>query len=166
MLALQADRTAALAALLRALEAKHGTVARSLELRAASAALDARRREVDAGEALAAAKRAVYTPEVAVALGRYTAHLRGGKARLREEIAVLEEELAAYGVGGAGAEGEGDGDSDDSGDRGDGARGVGGPGRASKERRMREMARVYREMGRQLEEAKGDLERLGKRRGR
>ncbi|RKU43329.1 hypothetical protein DL546_003888 [Coniochaeta pulveracea] len=38
----------------------------------------------------------------------------------------------------------------------------GGRGDEGKERVMREMARVYREMGKQMEEVRGDLERLGR----
>jgi len=132
--------TRALTLLVRALEAKHGGVARSLELRAAEVALEARRGEADCGAALRDAREAVYTPEAREALGGYAAHLRDCQVRLREAVRALRAELGEYGVA---VEGE-------------------GPGDEAKERTMREMARVHREMGRQMDEVKADLERLGR----
>jgi hypothetical protein len=95
--------------------------------------------------------REVYTPRAAAALGRYAAHLRDARARAREEIGGLEEELGRYGVV---VDRDRDGDSD-------GTRGR-ERGNEAKERTMREMARVYRDMERQIEEVRADLERLGR----
>ncbi|KAK4454872.1 hypothetical protein QBC34DRAFT_433119 [Podospora aff. communis PSN243] len=122
----------ALALLLRSLEAKHGPIARSLEFRATEVSLTAQRQETEAQIALWNVRKETYTPEVAVALGNYVAHLKDAKARLGEAVRTLRAELDGYGVGG------------------------------EREGRMREMARVKREMGRQVEDVRGDLERLGR----
>jgi len=138
----------ALAQLLRSLEAKHGPIARSLEFRATEVALTAQRQEAEAQTALWLARRDTYTPEVKKALGNYAAHLRDAKGRLAEAVRTLRGELEGYGVG----EGEGRGQG---GERGRGVK----PG---KEKTMREMARVYREMERQVDDVRVDLERLGR----
>ncbi|KAL1841807.1 hypothetical protein VTJ49DRAFT_6560 [Mycothermus thermophilus] len=126
-----------LAQLLRALEAKHGAVARSLELRAAESSLTAQRQQAEADAALWLARRHVYTPEAARALANYASHLRDAKARLAEAVNALQAELGAYGVGAA-------------------------HDANSKEKVLREMARVYRDMGKQVDEVRQDLERLGR----
>lgn len=141
------EQTTVLAQLLRSLEAKHGPIARSLEFRATEAALTAQRQEAEAETALWLARRDTYTPEAARALANYGSHLRDAKARLSEAIHTLKSELEAYGVR---AVTEGDTAAD----------GGGKPG--GKEKFMREMARVYRDMSRQMEEVRGDLERLGR----
>jgi len=146
LMGLLGENTSALAALIRALEAKHSTVARSLELRAAETAQGAQRAEIDALAALAEARRAVYPPDAQAALRSYADHLRDGKMRLHEDIRTLEAELEAYGVAVHGEEDE------------DGGCG----GDEAKERAMREMARVKKEMMKQMKEAKADLARLGK----
>jgi hypothetical protein len=138
------EQTAVLSQLLRALEAKHGPVARSLELRATEAALTAHRQEAEAETALWIARRDTYTPAALAALANYASHLRDAKARLNEAVHTRRGELAAYGVGVPGEGGTVDGTRD------------------GKEKVMREMARVYRDMGRQMEEVRGDLERLGR----
>jgi hypothetical protein len=140
----------ALAQLLRSLEAKHGPIARSLEFRATEVALTAQRQETEAQIALWQVRRDTYTPEVSKALRNYAAHLRDAKGRLGEAIRTLKGELEGYGVEGS-SRGEKDGEGS--------AKGTGKPG---KERTMREMARVYREMVRQVDEVRGDLERLGR----
>ncbi|TPX07826.1 uncharacterized protein E0L32_010513 [Thyridium curvatum] len=145
-------QTSVLTTLLRSVEAKHGTVARSLELRAEDVALAAQRAEVRADTALWTARRDVYSPAARSALRGYAAHLRDSTLRMEESLRTLEAQLGEYGVS-AGGEGE-------KGRRRDGS--GGGGGGEGKERTMREMARVYREMGKQLEEVRGDLERLGK----
>ncbi|KAL2128077.1 hypothetical protein VTI74DRAFT_9756 [Chaetomium olivicolor] len=132
------EQTAVLSQLLRTLEAKHGPIARSLEFRATETALAAQRQEAEAETALLLAKRETYTPEAAQALTNYANHLRDAKGRLTETIHTLKAELEAYGVG-----------VDD------------GTGRG-KDKVMREMARVYSDMGRQMEDVRGDLERLRK----
>jgi hypothetical protein len=138
------EQTAVLSQLLRALEAKHGPVARSLELRATEAALTAQRQEAEAETALWVARRDTYTPEAVAALANYATHLRDAKARLNEAVHTLRGELAAYGVGVPGEGGTVEGS------------------KGGKEKVMREMARVYRDMGRQVEEVRGDMERLGR----
>ncbi len=138
-----------LSLLLRSLEAKHGPIARSLEFRAAEVALTAQRQEAEAQMALWQARRDTYTPEVSRALGNYAAHLRDARARVGEAARGLRGELEEYGV-----------DLEDEGDRDGGARAE--RGRMGKEKTLREMARVYRDMGRQTEEARRDLERLGR----
>lgn len=129
----------ALALLVRALEAKHGGVARSLEFRAAETSLAAQHGEVDTETALWNARKDVYSPEISTALRNYARHLKDGQVRLREAVRTKEDQLEEYGV----ATGEG-----------------GGQGDKVKERTMREIARVYRDMRRQMDEVKGDLRRL------
>ncbi|QPC79791.1 hypothetical protein HYE68_010543 [Fusarium pseudograminearum] len=126
--------TNALSLLIRALEVKHGKVARSLELRAAEASLHARRYDADAVIAAASVRRAFYTPEAITALRNYGAHLRDAKMRSDERVRGLAAELGEYGVGVDGGE--------------------------SKEKKMREMSRVYREMTRQMDDTRRDLDRL------
>ncbi|KAH7182937.1 uncharacterized protein B0J16DRAFT_157742 [Fusarium flagelliforme] len=126
--------TNALSLLVRALEVKHGVIARSLELRAAEVSLHARRHDADAAIAAASVRRAVYTPEAITALKNYGAHLRDAKMRGEERIRGLTAELGEYGVGVDGEEG--------------------------KEKKMKEMSRVYREMTRQMDDVKRDLDRL------
>ncbi|KAK1584988.1 uncharacterized protein LY79DRAFT_560047 [Colletotrichum navitas] len=125
----------ALTLLVRALEAKHGVVARSLEFRAAEAGLEAQRAEADAVAAREGVRREVYSPEMAAALNNYAAHLRDARMRLEGTVATLRAELEGYGAGG-----------------GDGG----------KERMMREMARKKRQLERELEDARRDVARLGK----
>ena len=120
--------------LMRALEAKHGVIARSLELRASEVALQAQRNEMDSHQALHAVRTEVYTPGMVAALKNYAVHLRDSKIRGEERIRGLYAELGEYGVGVEGGE--------------------------NKEKMMREMSRVYREMGRQMDDVKGDLDRL------
>ena len=134
--------TETLTHLLRALEAKHSTIARSLELRAAGVAQDAQFAVAEAEAARLRAAEAVYTPPARAALRGYAEHLREARGRLVDAIRSAEEQLAAYGVAVD--------------------RGEAGGGDEEQERTMREMARVYREMSRQLREAKGDLGRLGR----
>ncbi|KAH6966738.1 hypothetical protein EDB82DRAFT_541805 [Fusarium venenatum] len=126
--------TNALSLLIRALEVKHGKVARSLELRAAEVSLHARRYDADVAIAAASVRRAVYTPEAITALKNYGAHLRDAKMRSEERIRGLAAELGEYGVGVGGGE--------------------------IKEKKMREMSRVYREVTRQMDDTRRDLDRL------
>lgn len=79
-------------------------------------------------------RRDVYDSQAIEALRNYAAHLRDAKVRAEERLRGLRTELAEYGVGVEGGEG--------------------------KERMMREMARVWRDMGRQMKDTKGDLDRL------
>ncbi|KAK4124667.1 hypothetical protein N657DRAFT_680608 [Parathielavia appendiculata] len=152
--ALLQSQTSVLSQLLRALEAKHGPVARSLELRATESSLTAQTQEAEAQCALWRARRETYTPEAARALANYAAHLQDARARLSEAVNSLRAELQAYGVSvGVGVAG------DDGGEMVVVESGKGGYGGGDKEKVMREMARVYRDMGRQVEEVRADLER-------
>ncbi|EFQ33014.1 hypothetical protein CGRA01v4_00505 [Colletotrichum graminicola] len=126
----------ALTLLVRALEAKHGVVARSLEFRAAEAGLEAQRAEADAVAAREGVRREVYSPEMAAALKNYSAHLRDARMRLEGTVATLRSELEGYGVAGGGDGG--------------------------KERMLREMARKKRQLERELEDARRDVARLDK----
>jgi hypothetical protein len=128
------SHAATITQLIRLLEVKHGLIARNLELRAADAALNSQRTEVDAEQALWTIRREVYSPEARQALRNYGAHLKDARMRTEEKLRVLKMELSDYGVGVEGAE--------------------------AKERTMREMARVYSQMGRQMQDTKGDLDRL------
>ncbi len=138
------EQTTVLSQLLRSLEAKHGPIARSLEFRATEAALIAQRQEAEAEVALWIARRDTYTPEAAQALVNYASHLRDAKGRLNEAIHTLRGELETYGI--------------DAGEGGTGDTAKGG----GKEKVMGEIARVYRDMNRQMEEVRGDLDRLGR----
>ncbi|KAI1382899.1 uncharacterized protein F4822DRAFT_423007 [Hypoxylon trugodes] len=129
----------ALAQLVRILESKHGPAARSAELRAAAAGLETRTWALAAEALLWDARRTVYPPEARRALTNYRRHLGDARMRLADALRVREAELIDYGVG----EGE-DGRGGDEG----------------KERTMREMARVWREMETRLNEVRGDLDRL------
>ncbi|KAH7320286.1 hypothetical protein B0I35DRAFT_408965 [Stachybotrys elegans] len=123
--------------LIRALEAKHGVIARSLELRAAHVLHEAQLAEVDAEQTRLNLTKEVYPPDVTYALNNYASHLKDAKIRGEERIKGLHDELAEYGVG--------------------------VPGGEAKEKTMREMARVRQEMAKQLGDAKVDIERLQKR---
>ncbi|KAK1834599.1 hypothetical protein QBC39DRAFT_397244 [Podospora conica] len=137
--ALLDDHAAAAAHLLRALEAKHGPIARSLEFRATETMLAAQKQAAEAEAAMWRVRRELYTPDVRRALMAYTRHLRDARGRLGEGVRARRAELVGYGV-------------DEDGEGGDGAR----------ERKMKEMARVKREMEKQMEEVRVDLERLGR----
>lgn len=130
---LLSDQVILLTRLVKSLEGKHGPVARSLEYRAAEAGLEAEKQSLEVGATLQNVKREVYSPEVVQALTNYAGHLRDARGRIAEKIRGLELELEGYEAGGK-----------------------------EKQRKMREMARVWREMSGRVEEARGDLERLGR----
>lgn len=129
--------TQALILLIRSLEAKHGGVARSLEFRAAEVSLEAQFGQVSAVSALWNARKDVYSPDVREALRNYASHLQDGQRRLAEAARTARSELVEYGIAIDGEAGD-----------------------ARKERAMREAARAYRDMSRQVEEAQRDLVRL------
>jgi hypothetical protein len=124
----------ALTLLVRSLEGKHGMIARSLELQAAEVALMAQRGEIEAQMAKWNIHKEVYTPEMVTVLKNYNAHLRDVSMQLEDQIQAAKIQLEGYGVG--------------------------IPGGENKERTMREMARVFREMSREIGEVNSDLERL------
>lgn len=129
----------ALSQLIHSLEAKHGGVARSLELRGAEVALEAQRGEIEAESALWAVRRDVYAPEVREALRNYAEHVKDGQRRLKDAVRAATMELSEYGVNTEGKEHGGD---------------------ATKERRFKEIARAHRDVRRQINETKRDLNRL------
>lgn len=88
------------------------------------------------------AEAIVYDDRTRAALGTYLGHLRDAGERLGERGRGLERELWGYGVGREREEG------------GDGNR------EGEKEKVMREVARVYGEMRRELGEVSTDVERL------
>ncbi|EQL02300.1 hypothetical protein OCS_01988 [Ophiocordyceps sinensis CO18] len=126
--------TQSLVHLVRTLEAKHGVLARSVELRASDVSLRAQRTELEATHVAHSVAKELYSPQSVAALRRYADHLKDAKLRTAERVRSLQTELAGYGVG--------------------------PPGDESKEKTMREMARVYRGMSRQVEDVKQDLDRL------
>jgi hypothetical protein len=131
---LLSDYDAVLASLIRSLEAKHGAIARSVELDAASISLQAQRVHLDGQSTLHSLRKDIYSPEAVVALKNYASHLKDARTRTEERLRGLAAELGEYGVGVAGGE--------------------------EKEKLMKEMARVYRDMGKQMKDAQGDLDRL------
>ncbi|KAM7189421.1 hypothetical protein V8F20_010151 [Naviculisporaceae sp. PSN 640] len=153
------DNAVTLSRLLRSLESKHGPIARSLEFRATEMALNAQKQEQELQTTLWQARRDTYSPDITRALGNYIMHLRDSKGRLREGVRSLKAELAEYGVD-VDARDEMGGEED--GGRSARTRGRGRERDRKKEQTMREMARVYREMEHQIQEARADLERLGR----
>ncbi|KAK7752945.1 hypothetical protein SLS62_005104 [Diatrype stigma] len=146
-----------LAQLLRRLETKHGPAARSTALRAERAALDAQAWNLAAQALRWDATATWYSPEARAALANYRRHLGGARMRMADAVRVREAELAEFGV----RVGEGD-DGDGNGDGGDGdADGDADADMSHKEKTLREIARVYREMEGRMAEVQADLERLG-----
>ncbi|KAL7624781.1 hypothetical protein AAE478_006353 [Parahypoxylon ruwenzoriense] len=142
------QRARILAQLVRLLEAKHGPAARSAELRAEEAGLEARTWATAAEALLWDARRTIYPPEAQRALANYKRHLAVARMRLTDARRARATELEDYGVSVVSSE-EG------------GKAGLGiVSGDRNKERKMREMARVWREMEARLQEVKGDLDRL------
>ncbi|KAH8162319.1 hypothetical protein CIB48_g5950 [Xylaria polymorpha] len=150
-----AQHTEALALLVGALETKHGLVARSSELHAEGARQDAHAWALATEALLWETRLLAYPPEARAALITYRQHLQDAGRRLEDAAHIREVELADYGV---------DLDKSASRDLGNGARVRGHRRRATvdenKERTMREMARVWREMETRLHEIQGDLNRL------
>ncbi|RYP57854.1 hypothetical protein DL770_010567 [Monosporascus sp. CRB-9-2] len=98
----------------------------------------------------------VYPREARAALLNYRRHLAGARVRLLDGVGVREAELRDYGVSvSAGGDG-GDGDGRKGGRKMAMATAMG-----EKEKKMREIARVYKEMEGRVREVRADLERLG-----
>lgn len=124
----------AISLIIRMLEqSKHGSVARHLKTKAEYLSTVARTVELEAKEKGVRGHKMVYTNEVNDALENYMLNLRDGRERLRERKGDAERVLWGYGVG-----------------REDG----------EKEKVMREIARVYGELTRELREVGRDVERL------
>ncbi|KAI0191329.1 hypothetical protein F4808DRAFT_396233 [Astrocystis sublimbata] len=144
------------------LEHKHGPIASYSVLQAQKAELLAKEQDLAAHALRLETQGLIYPAEARSALDTYRHHLRDAGRRLEDAIRVREVQLGDYGV---------------SLDDNDGALNNGGdeeavprtPARGhrrratkdeNKERTMREMARVYKEMETRLLEIQGDLHRL------
>ncbi|KAF4591531.1 hypothetical protein GQ602_001830 [Ophiocordyceps camponoti-floridani] len=90
--------------LVRSLEAKHGVVARSLELRASDVCLRAQRTDVEASAALNDLTKELYPPQAVYALQNYVRSLKHAKLRMTDSVRALGAELDEYGVDVAGSE--------------------------------------------------------------
>ncbi|KAI9898195.1 hypothetical protein N3K66_006555 [Trichothecium roseum] len=134
LLPLLATYAQALTTLIRSLESKHTVLARSSLLHAQTTSLDAQQADLSLQSALHGLQKEVYSAKSIAALQTYSAHLRDARSRLEERIRGLEMELSDYGVGVDGGQ--------------------------NKERTMREIARVYGEMHRKIDDTNGDLQRL------
>jgi hypothetical protein len=116
----------------------HGQLSRSSKIRSELLAAESKTKAQEAKILQLRCLEALYTKDVVVALRVYAEHLRDGRSRLVQRSKEAQRELARYGVGRR----EEDGD------------------RAGKEKVMKEVARVYGEMGREIEEVRRDLARL------
>ncbi|KAI0182624.1 hypothetical protein EV127DRAFT_449103 [Xylaria flabelliformis] len=158
-----AQHTEALTLLLAALESKHGPLARCSELRAEEARQQAQAWALAAETLLWETRFLAYPPEARGALVTYRQHLRDAGRRLEDTSRTREDELADYGVD---IEKRAKRESVTGIGMGTGAKKVVQRHRRrttvdeSKERTMREMARVWREMETRLREIQGDLNRL------
>ncbi|KAK5635049.1 hypothetical protein RRF57_010761 [Xylaria bambusicola] len=154
--------TEALRLLLRALEAKHSVVARISELRALEASQTAQAWATAAEALLWETRHRVYPPQARAALLHYRQHLLDAGRRLEDGSRTREAELADYGVDVNSKRRKSltmaGGDNPQQPRGGRGRRGT--VVDENKERTMREMARVWREMETRLQEINGDLNRL------
>lgn len=151
--------TEALAVLLRALEAKHGPMSASSELRAVDARQEARAWALASEALLWETRRQAYPPEARAALASYRQHLRDAGRRLEDGARVREAELVDYGVDVSVSVGAGAGRRDSLLLPARERRGTITADK-NKERTMREMARLWREMETRLGEIRSDLNRL------
>ncbi|RFU25406.1 hypothetical protein B7463_g10940, partial [Scytalidium lignicola] len=114
-------------------QVKHGVLARNAKTKAEFLATSARLEEYNAKNLELSARKIVYTEELNQALENYMENLRDGRERLAQRKRVAERELWSYGVGRE----EGD-----------------------KEKIMKEIARVYKELNKEIKEVSRDVERL------
>ncbi|CEJ94481.1 hypothetical protein VHEMI10007 [[Torrubiella] hemipterigena] len=126
-----------IARLIERLEAKHGPIAQSLDLRAQEVALAARKTQADAASAVDAIHRRMYSPEMDSALENYMTHLQDAKLRAQERVRHVQKNLEQYGVG-----------PDGGGEKAD---------------MMRELAQERRDIYKQVDEVTRDLARLATR---
>ncbi|KAL7944553.1 hypothetical protein V8C42DRAFT_325152 [Trichoderma barbatum] len=126
-----------LTCLVRTLEAKHGVIARSLELRASDISLEAQRAEKQAEQTMWKLRKEVYTPESISALQHYVVHLKDANARITDRARKLQADLDAH------YEQHGEMTDDD-----------------EDERPSRDVPPMYKDVGRRVEEAKRDMDRL------
>lgn len=118
-------------------QTKHGLLSRHLKARTEALSLTAQQLSCEAREKRAKGERAVYTEEVKSALFEYMRTLRDGRERLRERKGQAEKVLWGYGIG-----------------RGEGENGNG------KEKVMKEIAKAYKELQRDISEVSRDVGRL------
>ena len=118
-------------------QSKHGAVARHVKTKAEFLNAQAKTTEVEVKEKGMRGRGMVYNEDVNAALEIYVRNLRDGRERLRERRTHAERVLWGYGVGRK--EGEGG---------------------EEKEKVMKEIARVYGELSRELKEVGRDVERL------
>ncbi|KAI1815067.1 hypothetical protein GGS20DRAFT_364367 [Poronia punctata] len=160
-------QTETLTLLVRALETKHGAISTSSELNAISASQEAETLRLASEALLWDTLHHLYPPEARAALANYRQHLLDAGRRLDDGARVREAELADYGVA-VSVESEALDKSDRrasyqeyiSGNRLRARERSKTVGDENKERTMREMARVWREMETRLREIQGDLNRL------
>ncbi|RDA92262.1 hypothetical protein CP533_5760 [Ophiocordyceps camponoti-saundersi (nom. inval.)] len=126
--------TQSLVHLVRSLEAKHGVVARSLELRASDVCLRAQRTDVEASVAVYEINRDLYPHQAVDALRNYVQSLKNSKLQVADRVRRLRADLGEYGVGVAGGE--------------------------DKDQTLTEMAAVYRDLIVQIADVKSRLKRL------
>ncbi|ODA81523.1 hypothetical protein RJ55_00022 [Drechmeria coniospora] len=91
--------TQCLTSLTRSLEAKHGVIARSLELRASNVSLLARHTVVEAKNAYTTLGSELYSPEAMAALQNYAAYLNKAKAQVSRRLRSLQAELEKLSAG-------------------------------------------------------------------
>jgi hypothetical protein len=114
-------------------QTKHGLLSRHIKAKTDFLALSAQQLEYAATEKRVKGERAVYNEQVKNALREYWRTLKDGMERLRERKDTAERILWGYGVGRE--------------DR-------------DKEKVMREIARVYKELQKEIAEVTRDVERL------
>jgi hypothetical protein len=117
---------------------KHGSIARHIKTKTEYLSLSAQQIALEVKEKKVRGERMVYTDEVKGALGSYMDNLRSGRERLSERRREAERVLWGYGVGRQEEDG----------------------GTAGKEKMMREIARVYGELAKEVGEVGRDVERL------
>ncbi|KAH8754739.1 hypothetical protein BGZ57DRAFT_910799 [Hyaloscypha finlandica] len=115
----------------------HGSVSRHVKAHAELLSISAQSLQYQVKEKAMRGEKMVYTEQVKSALQEYVRNLRDGRERLRERKKGAERVLWGYGVGRTEEEGG-----------------------AEKEKVMREIARVYGEMVRELREVGRDVEKL------
>ncbi|PHH79194.1 hypothetical protein CDD82_2538 [Ophiocordyceps australis] len=93
---LLATHTQSLSLLVRAIESKHGVVARGLELAATHVSLEAQQAEIDAAQLSTTIEKEIYTPNVVSALQHYSQHLQDVKTRLVERIDNLQAQMQQH----------------------------------------------------------------------
>jgi hypothetical protein len=109
-----------------------------LELRASDISLDAQRAEKQAEQTMWKLRKEVYTPESILALQHYVTHLKDANGRITDRARKLQAELESH---------EEYSHSESSQDEDDG-------------RSSRDVPTLYRDVGKRVEEAKRDMDRL------